>query len=131
MDIDFSLIVPEIDRVERKVSPYGMNKIVDVEKVLKLLSFRAGFSFVIKVEDDSLDWNNDSFKVSFGAGKTLVERTEEEADLSCDVRALTRFLIGYTSLEKEYEYGNLEIRDKKEELFELFPNKKLFMTEGY
>ncbi|HRT81875.1 MAG TPA: GNAT family N-acetyltransferase [Oscillospiraceae bacterium] len=131
LDIDFSLILADLALAKRELTHYGMNKIIDVEKVLGLLSFKKDFDFVIKVEDDSLEWNNDNFSVSFKSGKASVERVSDKPDIACDVRVLTRFVVGYTSLRQEYEYGNAEVFDKADDLFELFGKKKLFMTEGY
>lgn len=130
--IDLTLIVPEPNLMRRELSTGGMNRIIDVEKVLGYTKAPCmNASVNIEVNDNSIAWNNGIFAVNFEDGSVHVKKTSAPADLSCSVQALTRFAVGYTSLCKELEYQTIDIQGKQELLFSLFPQKEMFMTEAF
>ncbi|NLX92437.1 MAG: hypothetical protein GXZ02_00980 [Clostridiales bacterium] len=130
--IDLTLIVPEPNLMRRELSTGGMNRIIDVEKVLGYTKAPCmNASVNIEVNDNSIVWNNGIFAVNFEDGSVHVKKTSAPADLSCSVQALTRFAVGYTSLCKELEYQTVDIQGKQELLFSLFPQKEMFMTEAF
>lgn len=130
--IDMTLLVSEPILMQRELKTFGMNRIVDVEKALGYLPCPGSNGSVnLEVSDSSIAWNNGVFTVSFEDGSVSVKKTDGTPDVSCGVQALTRFATGYTSLAKEFEYGNVKLSNKKELLFSLFPQKEMFMTESF
>jgi hypothetical protein len=47
------------------------------------------------------------------------------------VQSLVRFATGYCSLKKAVDFRTAEVSDKHDLLFSLFPEKDVFMTEGF
>ena len=130
--IDFTMIVPEPKLMRRELSTGGMNRIIDVEKVLGYTKTpNTNASVNIEVNDNSIALNNGVFAVSFEDGSVNVKKTTARPDLNCDIQALTRFAVGYTSLSKELEYATVKVFDKRELLSSIFPQKEMFMTEDY
>lgn len=130
--IDLTILVAEPILMQRELKTFGMNRIIDVEKVLAYLKCPADNGSVnIEVSDNSIPWNNGIFTVSFEDGSVSVKKTSASSDLSCSVQALTRFATGYTSLAKEFKYKTVDVYGKQELLFTLFPQKELFMTESF
>ena len=118
--------------MQRELKTFGMNRIVDVEKVLGYLKNPGVNSRLhIGVSDSSIEWNNGVFTVSFEDGTTSVQKSAAAPDVNCTVQALTRFATGYTSLAKEVEYNTVELLGNRELLFSLFPQKEMFMTESF
>mgnify|MGYP001185074862 CR=1 FL=1 len=130
--IDLTVLIPEPILMQRELKTFGMNRIVDVEKVLGYLQNPGVNSSVhIGVTDCSIPWNNGVFTVSFEDGAVSVQKTCAEPDVKCTVQALTRFATGYTSLAKEVAYNTVELLGNRELLFSVFPQKEMFMTESY
>lgn len=130
--INMTILIPEPILMQRELKTCGMNRIVDVEKVLSYLKCPdINDSVNIEVSDNSIAWNNGIFAVSFEDGSVSVKRTTTSPDLSCSVQSLTRFTTGYTSFAKEFEYKTVELLNKRELLCSLFPQKEIFMTESF
>ena len=67
--LDLNLIVAEPILMQRELKTSGMNRIVDVEKVLEYLKYPGVNSSVnIEVNDSFLAWNSGVFTVSFEDG---------------------------------------------------------------
>ena len=130
--LDLSLLVAEPAVTHREIKTYGMNRVINAEKVLSCLTYSGGNTgFNIEIADCFIPWNNGVFAVSIEDGETSVKKASGPPDLSCNVQSLTRFATGYTSLQKECVYQIAKVSSKRELLFSLFPQKELFMTESY
>ncbi len=130
--IDLTLLVPEPILMHRELKTCGMNRIIDVQKVLEYTKNPGTNTSVnIEVSDNSIERNNGVFALSFEDGAAHVKKTAAAADLSCSIQALTRFAVGYTSLAKELEYATVSACGKQELLVSLFPQKEMFMTEAF
>ncbi len=130
--IDLTVLIPEPILMQRELKTFGMNRIVDVKKVLGYLKNPGNNGSIhIGVSDNTIVWNNGVFTVSFEDGTVNVEKTSAAPDVNCTVQVLTRFATGYTSLAKEAEYNTVELLGNRELLFSVFPQKEMFMTESY
>ncbi|MEI6579599.1 MAG: GNAT family N-acetyltransferase [Eubacteriales bacterium] len=130
--IDLTMLVAEPILMQRELKTCGMNRIIDVEKVLSYLNPQTSNSSVnIEVSDSSIPWNNGIFTVSFEDGSVSVKKTSNAPDLSCSVQSLAQFATGYISLAKACDYKTADIFGKREFLFSLFPQKEMFMTESF
>lgn len=131
-DIDFTILVSEPLFVQRGLNTFGMNRVVDAEKVLALIKPPSQNGRVtIQINDGSIPWNNDCFTLSFEDGTVNVTRGGTEADLICDANVLARFASGHTSLEKEALFNTVQINSNRELLYSIFPKKEIFFTEAY
>ena len=130
--LDMTMIVPEPKLIQCELCPSGMNRITDVARVLALTAPPAQNAQVnIEVSDNFLDWNNGVFSLSFEDSTASVKATTAAADLRCNVQSLVRFATGYCSLKKAVDFRTAEVSDKHDLLFSLFPEKDVFMTEGF
>ncbi len=130
--IDLTILVAEPILMQRELKTFGMNRIIDAEKVLSYLKCPAyNDSVCIEVSDSSIPWNNGIFTVSFEDGSVSVKKTSNAPDLRCSVQSLTQFATGYVSLAKAAEYKAAVLLGKQELMLSLFPQKEMFMTESF
>ena len=113
----------------------GMLRVVDVEAALRLARWPAGQGrLVIRVLDDTFDWNNDTFAVTFESGKAAVSRVHEEPDFSADVRALARMLVGTVGLDEPSAgliHGLHVATHDMRPLGALFPRKLTWLNDHF
>ncbi len=77
----------------KKAIPYGMGRILNVEKALQLYaSFYASLDITIKVNDDRISENNGAFYLYKG---NCIRKQNEYFDFEVDINLLTRLLFGY------------------------------------
>jgi len=86
--------------IEMQIDPKDMSRVVNVKKALELMRrpYCEG-EYVIETEDENISANNGKYLVEFSPGETKVSNTSKEADIQCDIRALTQLVTGYRSLE--------------------------------
>src|SRR5262249_8328403 len=86
--------------------PYGgiWARLVDVPAALSARSYGPGGALVIEVLDSFCPWNEGRFKLEGG----VASRTEEEADLRCDVAALGSVYLGGFGFSELFDAGRVE-----------------------
>lgn len=93
--MDLTALLPELSSMEYTPVLNGMARAVNAEMLLKLCKCRGEGSLVIRVTDNILPENNDTFALSFAPGReNLVERTSEVPDITMDVGNLSVLLGG-------------------------------------
>jgi len=116
--------------------PYGvkehraynlMARVVRADKALELLRRPADTRCIIHVSDPFLPRNDGSYLVT-GQG---VVRTEQPADLSLPVQVLAPLLLGGLTLDEALLQPDVVCTGKKELLRVLFPEKPMFIREGF
>lgn len=130
--IDFRLLLSEPYQVNTEIKARGMNRIVDVEKVLALLKYpEKNGQIVIKVNDDFCEWNTDTFIAAWESGKVHVARKDIPADLSCSIQTLTQLVAGYATLTDLENFTNLKVTGNATLLNSVFAKKQLFLRECF
>ena len=109
------------------VNSTRMARVVNVPEALRLAKKPAGLRAVIAVKDDVLPENDGTFLVE----GDKVTRTQEEADLAVDVRALAPMLLGSLPLESALYREDVAVRGNGEALRALFPAKTLYQHDHF
>ena len=123
--IDLSTLIPECDKAERKLGGHQMGRVLDAEKVLRLMSYPADSgSCSIHIEDDFLPENTGTYAVKYENGKAiLVEKTDAAADLEVTEQTFCQLVLGIiTPGEAVYREGT-KINSNQEILERFFVRK--------
>ena len=74
-DIDLAALVPECDKVERKLGGHYMARILDVGRALELMGHPVGSgSYTLRVDDAFMPCNSGNYHVTYEGGKAQVEK---------------------------------------------------------
>ncbi len=112
--------------------PYGMNRIVDLKRVLELMAYPEGKGQIaVDVRDAFLEWNDGIFLVSWENGKAEVTKKDCPADMSCGIEVLTQLITGYAGLDDYFGRGDLKVHSQEELLFKVFKRKKLYINDYF
>ncbi|MEI6578569.1 MAG: GNAT family N-acetyltransferase, partial [Eubacteriales bacterium] len=130
--IDFELLISEPFKVATEIKAKGMNRIVDVEKVLASLKYpeKSG-QFTIRVNDDFCEWNTGTFWIAWENEKVEVVKKDLPADLTCGIQVLSQLVTGYASLEDLQEFAGVQVSGNATLLSAIFRKKQLFMRECF
>ncbi|MEE1227840.1 MAG: GNAT family N-acetyltransferase [Lachnospiraceae bacterium] len=123
--VDLATLLPECDSVEITVGGHYMARVLDIAKVLSLLSMPSGQgSFVIHVDDDFMSENTGSYKVLFKDGKTVsVELTNQEADLIVNEDTFTSLAVGRINLAQALYRPGTILQNNEKLLEQVFISK--------
>jgi predicted acetyltransferase len=111
-----------------------MTRVVNVKAALELMRRPCGEGeFVIEVEDEIITANSGKYLVQFGAEGANVSAVKKDADLSCDILALSQLVTGYRTFENALysrqkglaAHGNLET------LKRVFTHRPQHVTEKF
>ena len=129
------LLFNELSQVQCGDGWSAMARLVDVEAALRLLRRPSAASrVVLRVVDDILAWNNDTFAITCGEQETAVSRVGEAADMTVDVRTLARLLLGTLGLDDPFAalLPGLEITARDPSgLRAMFPRKAMWMNDHF
>jgi predicted acetyltransferase len=129
---NISLLFSEPSTVKTEIYSYGMNRIVDLEEVLKLKSHpEEEGSLVFEVNDNFLEWNSGTFLVAWNKDGVKVEKTNCSPDLRCSIQVLTQLITGYVSIEDFMWNKNLKVHGNHELLSRYFRKKSLYINESF
>lgn len=129
---NLKLLFPEPAYVKTEVYSFGMNRIVDLEEVLKLKNCPEGEgTLAFEVKDDFLEWNNGIFVVSWGSEGIKVQKKDCSPDLSCSIQEMTQLLTGYTELEDYLHSKSIKIYSNNNLLLNYFKKSELFLNESF
>lgn len=123
---------PEPFDIKQEIRTNGMNRIVNVEKALGLMSVPEGTGeVVIGVEDSFFPINSGSYRIEWDNGRHSAGRTRKSPDMTCDVQALSQLATGYLTIEELKLAGRLDIKGNEKQLSRVFTGKKLFINNYF
>ena len=131
--LNLGLLIKEAYTVETELNCFGMFRIVDAAEIFSsLASPEKEGELSIQLSDDFLTWNNGVFTLSWtGTGSVLVQKTEAEPDITCDIQTAAQLVSGYATPTELVGVGRLFIQSKAEELSELFKNRQGCITDQF
>jgi predicted acetyltransferase len=130
--VNLRLLFPEPYNVRTEINSFGMNRIVDLQEVLKLSSHPdAEGDLVFEVYDNFLDWNNGTFAVTWGPDWVNVEKKSSPADLRCSIQVMTQLIAGYADIEDLYLHKDVKIYGKHKLISEYFRKKRLYINDYF
>ncbi len=126
-ELDLSLLLPECNKVERKISGHRMGRVLNVERVLSLLRYpKEKGSFHICIEDAFLPENTGTYAVAYADGCAVdVAQTDGEADLSVTVETFLQMAIGLVNLDGALFRRGSRLYGNEETLRKVFVRKML------
>ncbi|MDF2538689.1 MAG: hypothetical protein K0S76_1710 [Herbinix sp.] len=111
---------------------WGMIRVINVEKVLQMASYKGDGSIVIHITDAFIPQNNHKFYVHFKEGKAdTVTITEEPADISLGMNDFSRLIVGaYDTNALDYMEG-VQINASLDKIAKVFYLKPNHITEYF
>ena len=121
--------------VESEIKPREMTRVVNVKTALQLMRRPCTEGkYVIEVEDDEhIPANNGKYLVEFGPQGSKVSPTTKDADISCNILALSQLVTGYRTLENALysRQEGLEVHGNIETLKQVFTQRPQHVTEYF
>lgn len=130
--INIHLLFPEPYDIKSELLISGMNRIVNLQKVFKLLSFpeKQG-QIAIKVKDSFIEGNNGTFLLTWSPKGIEVVKKECTPDLFCTIEVLTQMITGCATLEDFIGSNDLQVYGKKSLLSLIFQKKQVFINDFF
>jgi predicted acetyltransferase len=120
--------------IEMQNDPRDMSRVVNVKKALELMRrpYCEG-EYVIETKDENISANNAKYLVEFSPNGTKVSVTAKDADIQCDIRALTQLVTGYKTLENALfsRQEGLVVNSNLETLKRVFTLRPQHITEYF
>jgi len=128
--LDFFSLIEDSWEVSVKWEGAGMNRIVDLPRVLELLIPPSEYgSVILDVSDKFLPFNTGRYLLKWKSGSISVSKTDMLPDMETDIETLTQMVTGYlTPAQALYKKG-ISIHAKLDVFSALFPHKNLYMME--
>lgn len=119
---------------ELKLLQKKMLRVIDVKKALenREIDSKYNLSYIIKINDNIINENNDTFEVVINNGSISVKNTEKESQLEINIGPFSQMVVGSRSLDQLIKTDKIIInKDFSNELYEIFVKKSVLETEGY
>jgi predicted acetyltransferase len=120
--------------IHQKIVPRDMTRIVNVKTALELMRRPAGEgSWVVEVTDTVIPANQGRFLVEYGPEGNRVTVTKKDADIHCDIPALSQLVTGYRTLENALRtrQTGLAVSGNRETLDKVFTLRPQHITEYF
>lgn len=125
-------LVTEPSEVEATVEAGPMLRLVDVASALAGLSYPDTGEVVLRVRDELVERNDDTFRLAVSENGVTCERIDVEPDAAVDVDTLSQVVVGYHSVADARRFGDLEIGDGAAATLDaLFPEREPFLREFF
>jgi predicted acetyltransferase len=134
LDINITSYIPEWALYSYKRESYfnGMVRVVNVKKALELAKYQGSGSLVMKISDNQIKQNDNTFEVVFVDGKaTSVEVVEKTADITFSIADFSRLLIG-THNPTELKYiEQIQVNADLDKIAKVFYKKLNFIADYF
>lgn len=118
---------PSAYDISQKVRQDYMIRVVNVQKMLEALRKPAGCAFVIRVTDDMIPENNETWAVRNGTAAPA----EETPDLTVSIQAFSQLAAGCISLSEALYRPDAELHGNRAVLEQVFFRKPIIVEEHY
>ncbi len=130
--LNLHIIFPEPIAIKSEILVSGMNRIVNMEKTLKLMDYpKEEGSLAILVDDPFLKWNCGTFLVTWDSNGVEVVKKDCPPDLSCSIQVITQLVTGYTSIEDYMGREDVKVFNNADTLAAVFNKKHLFINDFF
>ena len=106
-----------------------MVRVINVKRMLEILSKPEGTDCRIRVCDPQIEQNNRIWHVTENAVEVAADGTETDMEVS--IQAFSQLAVGAISLDEALLREDIAIRAKKEKLRSLFRRKSIFINEHF
>ncbi|MFB5268914.1 enhanced intracellular survival protein Eis [Paenibacillus enshidis] len=125
-------------RIQQEIIPYFMGRIVDAAAFVEQFPFQSsaqGAEITLALTDTHAPWNEGTWKLSVsaqGEGRLQPVHENTEAQLQCDIAALSAMLIGYKRPQELFRWGKLTGSAEAADLFEqTVPSAQTFLMDFF
>ena len=110
----------------------GMNRVVDAKRAFELMKKPDGEGkFIIKVNDDFVKWNNNTYIIEYGNGECTVNTTNAEADIEVSELALTQMILGIYEFEQVSNRDDVRVNGNIDILKKAFCKKPVLLRDHF
>ena len=91
--------------IKEVIRPYVMGRIIDIPVFLKQYSCKTNkkkVTIAFDIRDKLLDWNNQTFNVSFRDGKCQLTKESADYQIAMTINSLSTLLLGYKTAIQLY-----------------------------
>lgn len=128
--LDTNRILEQYPEATLSQKPIIMARITNIEECFRHITFVEKDSFVLKIKDDIITENNQSFLVHGSPKGCAVTQTSGEADVDITIEDLASFLFGYMSIrEMEKQKGTSLTVEGKRKLANIKVIDKIYINE--
>lgn len=129
-DVELATLVPESDRVEQKVDSHVMARMLDVERLLRLMPQPQDTeSYVLGVEDAFMPEVAGTWEVAYADGRaTSVTRTDREPDLVADETTACQLALGRIGLADALYRPDVRVNGNAAVLERAFVRRPVHLT---
>lgn len=136
--VDLNPVLPENRNegrsVRREILTFGMARVVDARAVLAKARYRGAGSFSMRLADEHCPWNDKTFEVSFGTGKTVVSEREDpvgDVDIELDIKAFTSLITGKRWVDEADYIPDIQVHGNLENLRKAFYWKPIWLDDFF
>lgn len=118
---------------DRRVSPYFMVRIVDVETYLQQYTFNScQEELFLYVYDDCAPWNQGYYKIADGYVGKLNESVQPKQAVELTIQSLSTVMFGYKTVEELLEIGKISGDEKAIQVMnQVIPKQKTYFPDFY
>ena len=128
-DVELSTMVPEGDKVEQRMESHVMARLLDPERLLRLMPQPYGEgSYVLGIEDTFLQEVTGRWQVTYEDGHSvLVEPSDREPDLVADETVACQLILGRIGLPDAFYRPSVKVRGNIETLTRAFMRRPVHL----
>ncbi len=136
-DFPLRLLVDDLYKVEAKLKPFMMNRVIDVKKAFEMGDYPniGEHTISIKIDDSVADWNDGVWHLYLSQGNIRAEKGEagDLFDAKISIQELSRMIIGYVSGKTLLEIGAIETDSQEAKHFieSVFVGRPTFINNMY
>ncbi|MFW5799796.1 MAG: sterol carrier protein domain-containing protein, partial [Spirochaetota bacterium] len=111
-----------------------MVRIIELEKAISgLPSNNIAGEINIEIEDSVCEWNNGNYRIWSEGEELKITKSETEADIKADIKALNSLVYGTLSAEEIVHRNLLQTENKNniQLLSQWFPTKPIYIQYDY
>ena len=136
-DFPLRLLVDDLYKVEAKLEPFMMNRIIDIKKAFELGEYPniGEHSLSIKISDPVADWNDGVWHLYLSQGNIRAEKgsADDNFDATISIQELSRMIIGYASGKELLDIAkiNAATQEARDFICEVFNKKPTYINNMY
>ena len=130
-DVEFYSIVRSAKAydIQKTTRQDYMVRVINVKKMLEVISKPVGTDFTIQVHDPQIQQNNRVWHVT--ENKIEEVGNGSAADMEVSIPAFSQLAVGAISLKEAMLRDDILVRAKEKELLDLFTRKPIFINEHF
>jgi predicted acetyltransferase len=132
--LDPADFIPNAWEVEQKIKPKVMTRVINVKAALEKMRRPNGEgAYVLEIKDEFIPANTGKYLVEYGPDGTRVSSVQKQADISCDIPALSQLILGYRTLGSSLttKKSGIEVHGNREILDRVFTQRPQDLTEFF